>query len=1291
MATVVLQYAGAALGTLIGGPLGGVLGRAAGALAGNALDQQIFGKKQKHEGPRLSDLRVMASEEGAAIPALWGRMRFSGQVIWATNLIEEASTNTKKASAKGGPKVKTTTYAYYANFAVGLCEGEIDRIGRVWADGREIDISGFTWRLYTGSETQAPDSLIEAVDGAQSTPAYRGLAYIVFERLPLEDFGNRIPQLAFEVMRKGSSAAERLRAINIIPGSTEFGYDTAIVQRQLRRGQVASENAHVSSEQSDWSISLDQLQGTASNLGMASLVVAWFGNDLRCGQCSIRPGVDNAAKETVGATWQVSGIGRSSAQEVSKSDGVPAFGGTPSDASVLHAIADLKTRGLKVMFYPFVLMDVPQGNTLPDPHGGVSQAAYPWRGRITASIAPGRAGTPDKTAAAASEVASFTGTTAASAFQAAGETVAFSGGEDWSYRRMILHYAKLCAMAGGVDAFLIGSELRGLTTLRSAASTYPFVAALQALAADVKAILPDAAVSYAADWSEYFGHQPQDGTGDVHFHLDPLWASAQVDFIGIDNYMPLSDWRDGNSHVDKAAGWASIHDPTYLAAGIAGGEGYDWYYASQADREVQLRTPVSDGAYGKPWVFRPKDVKNWWLNAHHDRPGGIENVSATAWQPQSKPVWFTELGCPAIDKGTNGPNVFVDAKSSENAVPPFSGGQPDDVIQNRYLTVMSDYWSTTGAHNPVSAVTGLPMVPADRLFFWAWDARPYPAFPVRTDIWGDGSNHARGHWLNGRLGAVDLAELIASVAERFGLEGIDAGDVTGLVDGYVLDRPMSEREALETLLRAFALDAVESGGKMIIRPRNIAGGVNLSRHELMDAGAGKPVFHRTRAQETDLPSTVRISYIDSGLDYRSAAVMQARAGSHSAREIALSLPAAVNQSLAQARCDVALEEAWAQRTSAEFAVPPSRLAWEPGDAVTIDGEAFRITAVNDGEARKIEALAHDTGVYDPPPALPRLDAGGEAVIYGTPDAVLMDLPLASGSQPAAPWIAAQASPWPARLAVMRQTGTAAFAFSRFVEEHATMGASLTALAAADCGRMDHGHTLDVDLGQGALASVNRQELLNGANIAALGSDNAGYEIIQFETADLLAPGTYRLRGLLRGLGGSEEEVLPLRPAGERFVLLNGAVVQPAMTLAEAGLAATWRLGPQALDHGHPSYLQIATAGTLKALRPLPPVRLSSRTDVSGVALSWIRQTRVDGDSWDLAEVPLGETRERYSITILDGSTVKRSTETTTASFLYGATEMTTDFGASPLSFTVRVAQLSDTYGAGTALERIIHV
>src|SRR6185312_16666150 len=103
------------------------------------------------------------------------------------------------------------------------------------------------------------------------------------------------------------------------------------------------------------------------------------------------------------------------------------------------------------------------------------------------------------------------------------------------------------------------------------------------------------------------------------------------------------------------------HDPAYLTANIQGREDYDWYYASDADRNAQLRTPITDGL-GKPWVFRQKDFWNGWSNAHYDRPDGSESATPTDWAPQSKPIWFCELGCPAVEKGANQPNVFVDAK-----------------------------------------------------------------------------------------------------------------------------------------------------------------------------------------------------------------------------------------------------------------------------------------------------------------------------------------------------------------------------------------------------------------------------------------------------------------------------------------------------------------------------------------------------------------------------------------------------------------------------------------------------
>ena len=410
MAALVLSAAGAATGNAVFGPVGAIAGRLVGALAGNAIDRALFAscREVSQEGPRLADLEVMASTEGAPIPRVYGRARLSGQVIWATNLEEVVNTTSQTSGTSGGkgmgggPAVttNTTTYSYFANLAVGLCEGPIGGLLRVWADGKPLDLSGLTIRTYTGDETQTPDPLIVAKEG--DAPAYRGLAYVVFERLPLANFGNRIPQMSFEVLRPVGRLEQMIRAVTLIPGATEFGYEPNTVVRILGPGQSAPENRHITYAPSDLAAALDELQAVAPNLERVAVVVAWFGTDLRCGQCRVMPGVDNRAKQTYGGAWSVAGLDRASAHLVSTVGGRPAFGGTPSDQGVRDLIAELKRRGLKITLYPFLMMDIAAGNALHDPWtGAASQPAYPWRGRITCDPATGQTGSPDGSADAA--------------------------------------------------------------------------------------------------------------------------------------------------------------------------------------------------------------------------------------------------------------------------------------------------------------------------------------------------------------------------------------------------------------------------------------------------------------------------------------------------------------------------------------------------------------------------------------------------------------------------------------------------------------------------------------------------------------------------------------------------------------------------------------------------------------------------------------------------------------------------------------------------------------------------
>ena len=1315
MATLALAVAGAAVGsallpagiTVLGATFtGAMIGGQVGALAGSYVDQALLGgsgQSRARGGPRLDDLRVTASTEGAAVPRVIGRARLGGQVIWASALEEEVVKNSSgggKGSAGGSSS--TRSYRYYANFAVALCEGTITSIGRVWADNKELDLTQITWRLHNGAEDQAPDDLIVAHLGAANTPAYRGVAYIVFERLLLESYGNRLPQLSFEVFRAVDPFEQSVRAVVMIPGSGEFVYETTPVTRRVGPGQTATENTHTLQGDSDWNVSLDQLAATLPNVSAVSLVVSWFGTDLRAGHCQIRPAVDNDDKSTSPISWRVAGLTRSTAPLISHHDSRPAYGGTPSDQTVIAAIQDLKARGHKVTLNPFILMDVPADNSRPDPYDPESaQPAYPWRGRITVHPAPSVDDSPDKTGAAAGQIASFVGTAAPENFSISGQQINYAGPAEWSFRRMILHYAHLCAAAGGVDGFILCSELRGLTQSRDGAASYPFVAALVELAADVRAILgPDTKITYGADWSEYFGHHPNDGSGDVYFHLDPLWASSDIDAIGIDAYWPLADWRDGRDHADWLAGRRLLHDLRYLKSNVLGGEGYDWYYASDNDRDLQVRTSITDAHADKPWVFRFKDIRSWWDSAHFDRPGGIESSTPTAWIPQSKPFWLTEIGCPAIDKGANQPNVFVDPKSNESARPYYSTGTRDDLIQRLYLRALIE--GLDPAHhgyiedaNPTSALYGAPMVDLDNIYIYAWDARPYPAFPNNRLAWGDGENWRHGHWLNGRIASQPLDAVVADILRAHGFDHLDADALVGVVPGYMIDQIMSARDALQPLELAYFFDSIESGGRIAFRHRGIdPPTLTLSADTTAELSPGAELIALARAQETDLPASARIAYASSERDYRRAVAEARRVVGASGRVSLAELAIVMEADQAEQIAESWLFETWAARERAQFALPPSCLALEPGDVVMLDGPGddrlFRIMEIGDHGAREIEAIRIEPEVYVPIAAAPRAADPPLVTVSGQPSAVLLDLPLLLGNEPPdAGYFAALMRPWPGAVAVYSSPDTSGFTLRALAPEPATMGVTLDDLSPGPPSRLGNSAPLRVQLDFGTLSSTSDLSLFSGANAAAIEHAPGRWEIIQFRDAALVAPATYALTTLIRGQQGTEGLSDMTLPAGARFVLLDSALTRLDLAPAEIGLPLNWRFGPSNRDIGAPSYDTAVHAFAGIGHRPFAPAHVRGHRGDDGLHLSWIRRTRIGGDSWDSAEVPLGEVSERYEIDVLDGDVVVRTLTTAMPSALYTLADQTTDFGSPPDAVNVRICQLSESHGRGSAATAIL--
>jgi len=1307
MATLLLSAAGAAAGSAVGGSVLGlsaaVIGRAVGATVGQLIDQRLMGSgSEVIERGRIDRFRLTGASEGTAVAQLYGRMRIGGQVIWASEFSEARSTQ-RVSGGKGAPKgPSVTSYSYSVSLAVALCEGQISHVARIWADGEELPRGSVSMRVYPGSEFQAADPKIAAVEGAGNAPTYRGTAYVVFEDLDLTPFGNRVPQFTFEVVRPEQASAQDaarsmvdgVRAVALIPGTGEYALATTPVHYAEGPGRNRPANMANTLAATDFLASMDSLQTELPNCGAVSLVVSWFGDDLRCGQATIRPKVEHKNADGVPMPWRVAGLDRVTAREVPRLAGKSVYGGTPADAAVIEAIRTIRARGRQIMFYPFILMEQLPDNTLPDPWtGGTGQPELPWRGRITTSTAPGRPGSPDGTPAAAAEVAAFFGSARAADFRIEGDAVVYTGPDEWGMRRFILHYAALCAAAGGVESFCIGSEMRALTQIRGAGNSFPAVAQLVSLVQEVRALLgPDVKLSYASDWSEYFGYTPQDGSGDHFFHLDPLWAHPEINFIGIDNYMRISDWREGEDHLD--AGWGSIYNLDYLKSNVSGGEGYDWFYPDAAAAETQLRVPITDGSHGEPWVFRYKDLLSWWSNPHHDRVGGVRQATPTAWRPRSKPFWFTELGCAALDRATNQPNKFIDPKSSESVLPRGSNGARDDLIQMQYLRATYAHWADVG-NNPLSPVYGGSMVDMSRAFVWAWDARPYPWFPGRMDLWDDGPNYIRGHWLNGRTGAQLLATVVREICARAGVLDPDLSELHGLVRGYCVPEAGSARQALEPLMLAYGFDVHERGGRLVFRNRDgrarrAVSADMLARHPDQDMD-----MDRTRAARAEIADRVRLSYVAADGVFDIKAMETALPGAESDQAAQSELNLVLTAAEARAITERWLAEAGTARDTARFALPPSCLDLGAGDVVDLDMGAdrarYRIDRCEAQGVQVIEAVRVESHTYLSGRSVEEISPIRATNAPVPPSPVFMDLPLLrSDAVPHAPWIAVAARPWPGDVAVYTSGSGVNFGLNTLVSRAAIVGVTRSQMAWANPGLLDRGAPLRVEMSDGALSSVTRDMLLAGANAMAIGDGgSSGWEIFQFEQAELVGPDLYDLSLRLRGQLGSEAGMPAVWPEGSLVVLLDEAVQQIALPSDARGLSRFFRVGPASQPMTAPSFVPSVHVFAGNGLRPYAPVHLRKRDGADGAhVLGWVRRTRIDGDLWSLADAPLGEAFEQYVVQVHTGAGLRREAIVSAPGWVYPADLRAVD-GALD-GYELRVAQISDRYGAGSFGKVTLH-
>jgi Putative phage tail protein/GTA TIM-barrel-like domain len=427
-------------------------------------------------------------------------------------------------------------------------------------------------------------------------------------------------------------------------------------------------------------------------------------------------------------------------------------------------------------------------------------------------------------------------------------------------------------------------------------------------------------------------------------------------------------------------------------------------------------------------------------------------------------------------------------------------------MQARHRQVLRDAfdWTKPGyvtGLNPVSTVTAERMVDLDHIHVYCWDARPYPAFPYAATYWGDTANWPYGQWLNGRLGGAALDEVVSTILLDQGFTEFDVSGLTGAVPGYVTDRTMAARDAIQPLELAYFFASIESSGKIVFRHRGRAdAAMTLGPDDFVESGDA--LYELTRAQETDLPAFAKVRYISSVDDYPQAVAAALRLTSASGRVAEADLPIVLDDGLAGTIVESWLYETWATRESATFKLPPSTLALEPGDIVSanIGGRSrlLRLTDVSEHGVRDIQALSIDPSVYDQIDVPPRTPSQPAPVQIGSPAVALMDLPQWNATVDAqSGYAAAMQKPWPGSVAVFSSPQDTGYQLKAIAGAPATLGVILDELPSGPEGRLDYRASFRVRLTNGSRASVDLVSMPGGANLMALRNTDGGWEIIQF--------------------------------------------------------------------------------------------------------------------------------------------------------------------------------------------------
>ena len=514
-------------------------------------------------------------------------------------------------------------------------------------------------------------------------------------------------------------------------------------------------------------------------------------------------------------------------------------------------------------------------------------------------------------------------------------------------------------------------------------------------------------------------------------------------------------------------------------------------------------------------------------------------------------------------------------------------------------------------------------------------------------------------------------ELVADEGEGISIGGLLA-DASGgaiqcsderMIAGYAA-HGQDVAAAIAPLVEAFAIELHDNGE--VLRSPEEQATLSPSHNELgASAGIeGAAIMEREQAPAATLPAALTLSYYDPARDFQTGLV-RAAATAPGRQARVLTLPCVLETGFARTTAEDLLLRTWALRERITIRLPLSFLDIQPGALIRLPNVAGDWVAedieierfVVSVTLRPVWAFA-GTRNADPGRSNQQPD-----IVAAPTRLALFDFPDPETSQPVLALAAASPSggwkPVPIEIDV---GGT--ITASRAASIESVLGQSLTILGDGQAGLFDMVNSIDIQLANPDhwLQSRNDEALAMGANLAAIGE-----ELIQFGSAEPLAPGKFRLAKLLRGRRGSEW-AMASHAIGEPFLLLDWRTLKLIPLAVELLGAPVTVIAHGPGDTESPPMASRPANG--EAIRPLSPAHLQAALASDGsLTVQWVRRSRLAWGWLDEVDSPPDASLQGYRVRIA-GSSAAIERDCTVEQTVFSAADLAS-LGSEPILVQVR--------------------